>query len=203
VDAAYAGAAMVCAEHRWAFEGVERADSLVVNAHKWMLTPMDCSLLWTRRPEDFRAAFSLIPDYLRTPDAEDALSLSEYGPALGRRFRALKLWAVLRCYGRTGLEAHIRRGVECAARFEEWVADEPGWELCAPRPFSVVCFRLRADDERNRELAQRVNASGEIFISGTVLNGRYVLRLAVGNMRTSVDDVWRAWEVLRREAARL
>jgi aromatic-L-amino-acid decarboxylase len=203
VDAAYAGAAMICPEHRWAFEGVERADSLVVNAHKWMLTPMDCSLLWTRRPEDFRRAFSLIPEYLRTPDAEDALSLSEYGPALGRRFRALKLWAVLRCYGRSGLEAHIRRGVECAARFEEWVAAEPGWELCAPRPFSVVCFRRRGDDERNRELAQRVNASGEIFISATVLNGRYVLRLAVGNMRTSVDDVRRAWEVLRREAAGL
>ncbi len=93
---------MVCPEFRWAFEGVERADSLVVNAHKWMLTPTDCSLIWTSRPEDFRRAFSLVPDYLRTPDAEDALSLSEYGPALGRRFRALKLWAVLRCHGRSG-----------------------------------------------------------------------------------------------------
>ncbi len=102
VDAAYAGAAMVCPEHRWAFAGVDRADSLVVNAHKWMLTPVDCSLLWTSRPDDFRRAFSLVPDYLRTPDAEDALSLSEYGPALGRRFRALKLWAVLRCHGRRG-----------------------------------------------------------------------------------------------------
>ncbi len=203
VDAAYAGAAMVCPEHRWAFEGVERADSVVVNAHKWMLTPMDCSLLWTSRPEDLRAAFSVVPEYLRTPDAEDALSLSEYGPALGRRFRALKLWAVLRCYGRTGLQDHIRRGVECAARFEAWVADESGWELCAPRPFSVVCFRLKASDEANRELAQRVNATGEIFISGTVLNGRYVLRLAVGNVRTTVDDVRRAWEVLKREAARV
>jgi aromatic-L-amino-acid decarboxylase len=203
VDAAYAGAAMVCPEHRWAFEGVERADSVVVNAHKWMLTPMDCSLLWTRRPEDFRAAFSLVPEYLRTPDAEDALSLSEYGPALGRRFRALKLWAVLRCYGRAGLQAHIRSGIECAARFEQWVSAEPGWQLCAPRPFSVVCFRRKRADELNRELARRVNASGEIFISATVLNGRYVLRLAVGNMRTSTDDVARAWEVLKREAARV
>ena len=143
VDAAYAGTAMVCPELRWAFAGVERADSVVVNAHKWMLTPMDCSLLWSRRPEDLRAAFSLIPEYLRTPDAEDALSLSEYGPALGRRFRALKLWAVLRCHGRSGLQAHVRRGVELAAVFERWVAEEPGWELCAPRPFSVVCFRRR------------------------------------------------------------
>ena len=200
VDAAYAGAAMVCPEHRWAFAGVDRADSVVVNAHKWMLTPMDCSLLWTRRPEDLRAAFSMIPDYLRTPDAEDALSLSEYGPALGRRFRALKLWAVLRCHGRAGLQKHIRGGVRLAALFEQWVADQPGWELSAPRVFSVVCFRLGGDDERNRALLQRVNASGEMFISHAVLNGRYVLRLAVGQMRTTEADVAHAWEVLQREA---
>jgi aromatic-L-amino-acid decarboxylase len=203
VDAAYAGAAMVCPEHRWAFEGVERADSVVVNAHKWMLTPMDCSLIWTRRPEDFRAAFSLVPEYLRTPYAEDALSLSEYGPALGRRFRALKLWAVLRCHGRSGLQEHIRNGVRLAAVFEEWVAAEPGWEVCAPRPFSVVCFRLKDSDERNQELLERVNASGEIFISHAVLGGRYVLRLAVGQQRTAEADLQRAWDVLRREAATL
>jgi aromatic-L-amino-acid/L-tryptophan decarboxylase len=200
VDAAYAGSAMVCPEHRWAFEGVEHADSLVVNAHKWMLTPVDCSLLWSRRAEDLRNAFSLIPEFLRTPDAEDALSLSEYGPALGRRFRALKLWAVLRCIGRSGLQAHIRSGVELAAAFEGWVAAEPGWELCAPRRFSVVCFRLEGPDERNRTLLERVNASGEIFISHAVLNGRYVLRLAIGQLSTTEQDVRRAWEVLRREA---
>ncbi len=203
VDAAYAGAAMVCPEHRWAFDGVERADSLVVNAHKWMLTPMDCSLLWSHRPEDLRAAFSLIPEYLRTPDAEDALSLSEYGPALGRRFRALKLWAVLRCHGRSGLQAHIRSGVRLAELFEGWVRDQPGWELCAPRHFSVVCFRLSGSDERNAALLERVNAGGEIFISHAVLGGRYVLRLAVGQMRTTEIDVRIAWDVLRREAAGL
>jgi aromatic-L-amino-acid/L-tryptophan decarboxylase len=207
VDAAYAGAAMVCPEFRWAFEGVDRADSLVVNAHKWMLAPVDCSLLWTRRPDDFRRAFSLIPEYLRTPDAEDALSLSEYGPALGRRFRSLKLWAVLRCFGRSGLQRHIRNGVELAERFEGWVASADGWELCAPRNFSVVCFRLSGEDadsdERNRTLLERVNASGEIFISHCVLNGRYTLRLAVGVMSTTEDDVRRAWDLLRREAARL
>src|SRR5947207_1214580 len=150
VDAAYAGGAMVCPELRWAFDGVELADSLVINAHKWMFTPLDCSLLWTSRPDDFRAAFSLVPEYLRTPDSEDALSLSEYGPALGRRFRSLKLWAVLRCYGRSGLQRHIRGGVELAAKFERWVAETEGWELCAPRQFSVVCFRLKGGDERNR-----------------------------------------------------
>jgi aromatic-L-amino-acid decarboxylase len=203
VDAAYAGAAMVCPEHRWAFEGVERADSLVVNAHKWMLNPMDCSLLWTSRPQDFRAAFSVVPEYLRTPDAEDALSLSEYGPALGRRFRALKLWAVLRCYGRSGLQAHVRRGIEQAQLFESLVSSEPGWELCAPRPFSVVCFRLKGSDGRNRALLERVNASGEMFISAAVLNGRYVLRLAAGQMRSTESDVRRAWEVLKRESSLL
>ncbi len=201
VDAAYAGSAMVCPEHRWAFAGVERADSLVVNAHKWMLTPMDCSLFWSRRPDDLRRAFSLIPEYLRTPDAEDALSLSEYGPALGRRFRALKLWAVLRCHGANGLREQVRAGVALATMFERWVADEPGWEVCAPRPFSVVCFALAGGDDRNRELLARVNGTGEIFISHAVLSGRYVLRLAVGQMSTTEEDVRRAWEVLRSEAS--
>src|SRR3954464_10679889 len=197
VDAAYAGAAMVCPEHRWAFAGVERADSLVVNAHKWMLTPMDCSLLWTSRPEDFRAAFSLIPEYLRTPDAEDALSLSEYGPALGRRFRSLKLWTVLRCYGRAGLQERIRRAIGLAELFEGWVRNEPGWELCAPRPFSVVCFRREASDDENELVMNRVNASGEAYLSHTRLDGRFVLRLAVGHERTTEDDVRRTWDAIR------
>jgi aromatic-L-amino-acid decarboxylase len=203
VDAAYAGAAMVCPEHRWAFEGVDRADSVVVNAHKWMLTPMDCSLLWSRRPGDLRRAFSVVPEFLRTPDAEDALSLSEYGPALGRRFRALKLWAVLRCHGASGLRDHIRRGVALAATFERWVAEDPDWEVCAPRHFSVVCFRLRGDDARNRALLERVNASGDILLSHAVLGGRYALRLAVGQMHTTEEDVRLAWEVLRRESVGL
>jgi len=203
VDGAYAGTAMVCPEFRWAFEGVDRADSVVVNAHKWMLTPTDCSLIWTRRPDDFRRAFSLVPEYLRTPDAEDALSLSEYGPALGRRFRALKLWAVLRCVGRSGLQRHIRSGVSLAEMFERWVDEADGWELCAPRRFSVVCFRLEGEDERNHALLERVNASGEIFISHCVLNGRYTLRLGVGQISTTEDDVRRAWEVLVREATRV
>src|SRR5215212_7116099 len=197
VDAAYAGAAMVCPEHRWAFAGVERADSLVVNAHKWMLTPMDCSLLWTSRPEDFRAAFSLIPEYLRTPDAEDALSLSEYGPALGRRFRSLKLWAVLRCHGRAGLQRMIREHVRLAALLAELVEAEPGWELAAPQRFSLVCFRKDASDADNEAILERVNTSGEIFISHTRLHDRYVLRLAIGSERTTEDDVRRAWDAIR------
>jgi aromatic-L-amino-acid decarboxylase len=171
---------------------------LVVNAHKWMLVPNDCSLLWSSRPDDLRAAFSLVPSYLWTPGAEEALSLSEYGPALGRRFRALKLWAVLRCYGRRGLQEHVRNGVALASLFEEWVSADPSWEVCAPRHFSVVCFRLAgASDERNRLLLERANASGEVFLSGTVLRGRFVLRLAVGQERTTEADLRLAWDVLR------
>ena len=200
VDAAYAGSAWVCPELRWTQAGVEQADSVVVNAHKWLLTPMDCSCFWTSRPDDFRDAFSLVPDYLRTSD--EVTSLSELSPVLGRRFRALKLWAVLRCHGRAGLQAMIREHVRLAEVFESWVRDEPGWEVVAPRHFSLVCFRRDGSDDENAALVERANASGEIFLSHTTLDGRYVLRLAIGNFHTTEDDVRQAWDVLRREAER-
>jgi aromatic-L-amino-acid decarboxylase len=191
VDAAYAGSAMVCSELRWAFAGVDRADSLVINPHKWMFTPMDCSLLWTSRPDEFRDAFSLVPEFLRTTD-EGALNLSEYGPALGRRFRSLKLWATLRCYGpRACAPASARRSAwpSCSRAA---CAKQPGWELCAPRHFSSSASARRAPT-RERGGLERVNTSGEIFISHTKLNDRYVLRLAIGNERTAEEDVRRAW----------
>ncbi|MGH3031057.1 MAG: pyridoxal phosphate-dependent decarboxylase family protein [Gaiellaceae bacterium] len=197
VDAAYAGSAAVCPEHRWALAGCERADSLVVNPHKWLFTPVDCSCLYTRRPEVLRDAFSLVPEYLRTSD-EDVTNLMDYGPALGRRFRALKLWAVLRCYGREGLQALIREHVRLARLFASWLEETPGWEIVAPYPFSVVCFRREGSEEENEALLERANASGEVFLSHTRLDGRYVLRLAVGNMRTTEADVRRAWELLQR-----
>jgi aromatic-L-amino-acid/L-tryptophan decarboxylase len=200
VDAAYAGSAAVCEEHRWALEGCERADSLVVNPHKWLLTPVDCSCLYTSRPDVLREAFSLIPEYLRTSEAE-VTNLMDYGPALGRRFRALKLWAVLRCYGRSGLQAIIREHVRLARLFASWLEEEPGWEVAAPYPFSVVCFRRQGSDAENEALLERVNASGEVFLSHTRLGERYVLRLAVGHLRTTEDDVARAWRILRAEAA--
>ncbi|HET9545458.1 MAG TPA: aminotransferase class V-fold PLP-dependent enzyme, partial [Gaiellaceae bacterium] len=200
VDAAYAGSAMVCEELRWAFEGVERADSLVVNPHKWLFTPVDCSVLFTRRPEALRDAFSLLPEYLRT-NVEDVTNLMDYGPALGRRFRALKLWTVVRCYGREGLQALHREHLRLARLFASWIEAEPGWEVAAPVPFSVVCFRREGTDEENEALMERVNASGEVYLSHTRLGDRLVLRLAVGNARTTEEDVALAWEVLRREAA--
>jgi aromatic-L-amino-acid/L-tryptophan decarboxylase len=199
VDAAYAGSAAICPELRWALDGAERADSIVVNAHKWFFTPMDCSCFWTRRPDVLLRAFSALPEYLRTPE-EGVTNLKDYGPALGRRFRALKLWAVMRCYGRAGLQRLVREHVRLADLFASWVEEEPGWEIVAPHPFSVVCFRREGSDADNEDLLGRVNATGEMYISGTRLNGRYVLRLAVGNVRTTEADVARAWELLRGAA---
>jgi aromatic-L-amino-acid decarboxylase len=194
VDAAYAGSAWICEEERWSQDGVELADSLVVNPHKWLLVPADCSLLWTSRPEEFRQAFSLVPEYLRTP--EDVYALSEYGPALGRRFRSLKLWAVLRCYGAEGLREIQREHMRLARLFAEWVDIDPDWELVVPPRFSLVVFRRNGSDDENERILERANRSGEIFLSHTKLNGRYVMRLAIGNARTGESDVQRAWEVL-------
>ena len=198
VDSAYAGSAAICPELRDHFAGWERADSIGVNPHKWLGVPMDCSALWTRRPEEFRRAFSLVPEFLQSPD--DAVNLSELSVPLGRRFRALKLWAVLRCYGKAGLQERIREHVRLAALFEQWVRQEPGWEVAAPRHFSLVCFRREGTDEENERLLERVNDSGEVFLSHARLGDRYALRLAIGNFRTTEDDVRLAWDILRREA---
>ena len=165
-------------------------------SHKWLFTSLPCSLFWTRRPEVLLQAFSALPEYLRTPE-EGVTNLKDYGPALGREFRALKLWAVIRCYGREGLQGVIREHQRLARLFASWVEQTPGWEVVAPVPFSLVCFRRDGSDEENAALLERVNASGEAYLSNTVLAGRYVLRLAVGNLRTTEDDVRRAWELLQ------
>ncbi|HYY33652.1 MAG TPA: aminotransferase class V-fold PLP-dependent enzyme [Gaiellaceae bacterium] len=199
VDAAYGGAAAVCEEFRWVLEGCERADSVVVNPHKWLFTPIDCSCLWTRRPEAFVRAFGMEAAYM--PERSAVTDLKDYGPALGRRFRALKLWAVLRCFGRQGLQQLIREHVRLAQLFASWVEQEPGWEIAAPHPLSTVCFRRTGSDGENEAVLQRVNASGEAFLTHTYLDGRFVLHLAVGNLRTTEDDVRRAWELLREAAA--
>jgi aromatic-L-amino-acid decarboxylase len=162
---------------------------------------MDCAVLLTRRPESLRATFSLVPEYLRVD--EDVVSLSEFTVPLGRRFRSLKLWAVLRCYGAEGLRALIREHIRLAGLFASWVVEEEGWEVVAPHPFSLVCFRYSGDDATNELLMNRVNAAGEIFISHSKLDDRLVLRLAIGNARTTEADVRFAWDVLRREASAL
>ena len=193
VDAAYAGSAAICPELRWCLDGCEGADSVVVNPHKWLFTPMDCSALWTRRPEALHRAFSLVPDYLAA--TADAVDLKDYGPALGRRFRALKLWTVLRMYGAEGLRALIREHVRLAQLFASWVEADPNWEIAAPHDFSTVCFRHRTAD--NDDLARRGTATGEIFVATTKLRGVPTIRLAIGNARTTEGDVRRAWGVLR------
>ncbi len=193
VDAAYAGSAAICPELRWCLDGCERADSIVVNPHKWLFTPMDCSVLWTRRPEALHAAFALVPDYLAATD--DAIDLKDFGPALGRRFRALKLWLVLRMYGAEGLRALIREHVRLAQLFASWVEQEPGWKVTAPHPFSTVCFRHASLD--NDELARAATATGRLFVATTTLHDERVIRLAIGNAGTTEADVRGAWEVLR------
>jgi aromatic-L-amino-acid decarboxylase len=210
VDSAYAGAVAVIPERRGAFTGWERADSIVVNPHKWLFTPLDASLLLTRRMTDLRAAFSLIPEYLRTLDRDAPVrDYNEYTPQLGRRFRALKLWILLRWFGLEGLRRRIERHLELAASFAGWVDADPDWERLAPVPFSTVCFRWHpADvtteaelDTRNAEIMDAVNRTGEVFLSHTRLDGRFTIRLSIGNLRTEQRHVERAWALLREAAA--
>jgi aromatic-L-amino-acid decarboxylase len=203
VDTAYAGSAAIAPEFRWTLEGCERADSLVVNPHKWLFVPVDCSALYTRHPEHFRAALSLVPDYLRT-DAGDVTNLMDYSFQLGRRFRAIKLWFVFRAFGTDGVAARIREHVRLAREFAGWVDAHPRLERLAPAKFSVVCFRVRpagVDDEAELErvnavVLDKVNASGEVYLSHAKLKGRYALRVAIGNLGTTETHVRRAFELI-------
>ncbi|MGD0620405.1 MAG: pyridoxal-dependent decarboxylase [Bryobacteraceae bacterium] len=195
VDASYAGIAAIVPEFRDTLRGAERADSLVTNPHKWMFTPVDISAFYTRHPEVLRRAFSLVAEYLKTPDR--AVNLMDYGVQLGRRFRALKLWFVMRYFGRERIAAIIREHCEFARRFAGLLEEDGRFEIFAPVRFSVVCFRLKDAEERNRALLEAINASGIAFLSHTVLNGTYVLRLAVGNVRTTWQDIQRVWDFMR------
>jgi aromatic-L-amino-acid decarboxylase len=211
VDAAYAGVVALIPERRSPFAGWERADSIVVNPHKWLFTPLDASLLLTRRMDHLRGAFSLVPEYLRTLDRDAPVrDYNEYQPQLGRRFRALKLWIQLRWFGLDGLRRRIERHIAMAETFAGWVDTAPDWERLAPVPFSTVCFRWNPGsgtseaelDERNASIMDAVNRTGEVFLSHTRLDGRFVIRLAVGNLRTEPRHVERAWELLREAADR-
>jgi aromatic-L-amino-acid/L-tryptophan decarboxylase len=199
VDAAYGGSAALAPEFRHVLEGVERADSLVVNPHKWMGIPIDLSVLYTRKPEIFRRAFSLVPEFLRTSEDSRVVNLMDYGVPLGRRFRALKLWFVMRYYGREGMAARIRDHVAWAQELADVIAADARFELCAPVPLSLICFRRKGSDDANRELLEKVNASGEVFLSHTALDGRFVLRLAIGNHSTTRRHVQRAWEIVQAQ----
>ncbi len=204
VDAAYAGTAAILPELRAAIDGMERADSFVVNPHKWMFTPFDLSAFYCRRMDLLRAAFSLTPEYLRTSETSEVRNLMDTGFQLGRRFRALKLWIVMRSFGLEGIRARLSEHVRLARLFASWVDADPGFERIAPVSFGVVCFRAvpRGVSEGaplnsyNERLLQALNDTGDVFLSHTSLGGRYVIRLAVGNIRTTETEVRRAWDQL-------
>jgi aromatic-L-amino-acid decarboxylase len=208
VDGAYGGMAAVAPEMRHVLDGVEFADSLVVNPHKWLFTPVDCSVLYVRQPEVLRGAFALVPEYLTTAEQDEVVNYMDYGVQLGRRFRALKLWMVIRAFGAEGLADRLRAHMALARELASWIEAEPGWMVAAPVPLSAVCFRhappgLAGDalDVLNARIVDAVNASGETFLSHTRLGGRYVIRLAIGNIRTERRHVARAWELLRSAAS--
>jgi aromatic-L-amino-acid decarboxylase len=198
VDAAYAGSAAILPEMRHILDGCGRADSFVVNPHKWLFTPVDFSALYCRRPEILKQAFSLVPEYLKTSEDSAVTNFMDYGIQLGRRFRSLKFWMVVRYFGVEGLQAGIREHIRLGQLFASWVEAHPDFELMAPAPFSTVCFRAKAADETNQRIMDDVNASGKIFISHTKLNERLTLRFSIGNLRTTEEHVRMAWDLIVR-----
>jgi aromatic-L-amino-acid/L-tryptophan decarboxylase len=204
VDGAYGGMLAVVPEFRSVLEGVEGADSLVVNPHKWLFTPAECSVLFLKRPEVLKRAFSLVPEYLVTREQDEVVNYMDYGVQLGRRFRALKLWMIIRGFGTDGLAERLREHCMLARTFAAWVALSEDWELMAPVPFSLVCFRYAPSgmsdlecDQRNEAIMHAVNAGGDVFLSHTKLHGRFTLRLAIGNIRTEERHVALAWQRLK------
>jgi aromatic-L-amino-acid/L-tryptophan decarboxylase len=212
VDASYGGSAALLPEMKWVFDGCERADSIVVNPHKWLFTPIDISTFFCRRMDVLRQAFSLVPEYLKTGEDEAVRNYMDYGIQLGRRFRALKLWMVIRTFGTTGLIARIREHIELARWLAGQVEAHPDFELLAPVPFSTLCLRFRPGrrdlpeveiDRLNESILEAVNQSGAVFLSHTRLRSKFALRIAIGNIRTEKKHVETAWSLIRREASRL
>jgi aromatic-L-amino-acid decarboxylase len=209
VDGAYGGTLAIVPEYRHILDGVELADSLVVNPHKWLFTPFDCSVFYTKHPDVLKRAFSLVAEYLVTRD-DDVVNYMDYGVQLGRRFRALKLWMVIRAFGTAGLIERLRAHCALARQFASWVQSDDDWQLMAPVPFSLVCFRYAPAgmsdgecDRVNEAIMHAVNAGGEVFLSHTKLGGRYTLRLAIGNIRTEEKHVRLAWERLLAVQSRI
>ncbi len=205
VDAAMSGTAAICPEYRHLHDGVEYADSYCFNPHKWMFTNFDCSCLWVADRTALIGALSILPEYL-VNDATRSGAVFDYRDwqlPLGRRFRALKLWFVLRYYGVEGFQYHIRRHIELARRLVGWIEADRHFEMVAPTPFNLVCFRHRGSDELNERIMKELNGSGEIFLTHTKLNGRFALRLCVGQSRTEAEHVEKAWSLVVATAKRL
>ncbi|NOX37555.1 MAG: amino acid decarboxylase [Calditrichaeota bacterium] len=207
VDAAYGGAAAIVPEMRHVLAGCEQADSLVVNPHKWLFVPIDFSAFYTRKPDVLKRAFSLVPEYLKTPEDQEVENLMDYGIQLGRRFRALKFWFVVRYFGVEGMVERIRNHLQMARTFQQWVEDHPDLELMAPVPFSTICFRAHPrglEDEHqleqlNQQLLERINNTRKVFLSHTRLRDRLVLRLAIGNLRTRPDHLQLTRDIIQQQ----
>jgi len=203
VDAAYAGTAAILPEKRWMFKGIEKADSLVINPHKWMFTPLDFSLLFTKKPEVLKRAFSLSAEYLDT-SKDKATNFMDYGIQLGRRFRSLKPWFIMRYFGVEGLQNRIREHIRLAKMFSEWIKSSEDFELSAPVDFGVVCFRAipkNISDEYeinsfNENLINKINKTGKLFLSHTKLNDKFILRICISGLRTQEEHVKKAWELI-------
>jgi aromatic-L-amino-acid decarboxylase len=202
VDAAWAGVAAVCPELRWLNEGLESADSYCTNPHKWLLTNFDCDAMWVAERDNIVAALSILPEYLRNAATESGqvIDYRDWHVPLGRRFRALKLWAVIRWYGAEGLRAHVRRDVALAQEFASWVAADDRFELVGPHPLALVTFRLRSGDEATQQLMERVNAAGRMYLTHTAVEGRPTLRMAIGSPQTEYRHVAAAWAELQQAA---
>ena len=206
VDSAYAGPTAITPEMRPLFGGWERADSIVVNPHKWLFTPFDLSILYCRDLESLKRAFSLVPEYLKT--SEEVRNGMDYGIQLGRRFRALKLWFVIRYFGVEGLQARLREHCRLARLFASWVDGDANWEMMAPVPFALVCFRATPDgiadlDTLNERLMNSINVSGAAYLSHTKLNDRFTLRLSVGSIRVEERHIEKTWRLLNAHLAEL
>ncbi len=201
VDTAYAGSTAIVPEFRKYFKGWERADSIVVNPHKWLFTPFDLSVLYCKDLSVLKEAFSLVAEYLKTTDEQTVKNGMDYGIQLGRRFRALKLWFVIRYFGRKGLIERLREHCRLARLFASWVEESDDWEIMAPVPFALVCFRAcptSVDDLNalNEKIMNVINASGEAFLSHTKLNGKYTIRLSVGSIRVEERHLQKVWGLL-------
>jgi aromatic-L-amino-acid decarboxylase len=203
VDGAYGGPAAIVPELRGVLDGAGRADSIVINPHKWLFTPTDFSAFFTRKPDVLRRAFSLAAEYLKTAEDAHAVNLMDYGLQLGRRFRALKFWFILRYFGRERIIEILRSHLGWAREFASWVEADPDFELMAPVPLALVCFRHRGSNELNQALMDRVNASGKAFLSHTVLKGRFTMRMAIGNVATTREDIAALWSLIRELSAGL
>ncbi|MCX7875176.1 MAG: aminotransferase class I/II-fold pyridoxal phosphate-dependent enzyme [Melioribacteraceae bacterium] len=211
VDAAYAGVTSMLPEMKKYFTGIENADSIVTNPHKWLFVPIDFSVLFIRKPETLKKAFSLVPEYLKTNEDSEVENFMDYGIQLGRRFRALKLWFVIRYFGVEGLQKRIREHIRIAQLFSNWVDESEEFERLAPVPFSTVCFRYKPKsindenklNELNEKLINKINETGRLFLSHTKLNGKFTIRLVISGIRQEERHAKEAWELIKNLASNL